>query len=125
MAALAAEAGLLPDHLLTSPADRARETAHEFAKAFGFPLPRIRHDDRAYLAERPQLVAILRGAPDAARRVLLVGHNPGLSELAEWLTGEDVGNLPTASVYVAAGALERWSDLSHGAFGRTRYDWPR
>jgi phosphohistidine phosphatase len=125
MARRAHELGIAPDHLISSPADRAIATAREFAKTLGFPLPRIRHDDRVYLAEPEQLVAILRAAPANARRVMLVGHNPGLSQLAEWLTGEEVGHLPTAAVYAATSDLARWPDLDAGAFRRLHLDHPR
>ncbi len=125
MARRAHELGLAPDHLIASPADRAIATAREFAKALAFPLPRIRHDDRVYLAEPDRLVAILRNAPPDAQRVMLVGHNPGLSELAAWLTGEDVGHLPTAALCVATAALERWTDLQRGGFERLHLEHPR
>lgn len=125
MARRARELGLAPDHLIASPADRAIATAREFAKALDFPLPRIRHDDRVYLAEPERLVAILRAAPPDAERVMLVGHNPGISELARWLTGEDVGQLPTAALYVATAELDRWADLEHGCCERLCLDHPR
>jgi phosphohistidine phosphatase len=125
MAQRARDLGLAPDHLISSPADRAIATAREFAKALDFPLPRIRHDDRVYLAEPEQLVAILRSVPAGARRVLLVGHNPGISQLARWLTGEDVGDLPTAALYAASAELGRWADLHAGAFERTHFEHPR
>lgn len=125
MAERARDLGLTPDHLISSPADRAIATAREFAKALDFPLPRIRHDDRVYLAEPEQLVAILRSVPAGARRVMLVGHNPGISQLARWLTGEDVGDLPTAALYAASAELVRWADLRAGAFERTHFEHPR
>jgi phosphohistidine phosphatase len=125
MARRAHELELVPDHLIASPADRALETAREFAKALGFPLPRIRHDDRVYLAEPAQLVAILRSVPNDVRTVMLVGHNPGISRLAEWLTGDDVGDLPTAAIYAASGELDRWHDLARDTFERTARDHPR
>lgn len=125
MARRALELGLVPDHLISSPADRAIATAREFARTLGFPLPRIRHDDRVYLAEPEQLVAILRAAPSAASRVMLVGHNPGLSQLAEWLAGDAVGHLPTAAVYAMRSRSGAWPDLHAGAFERTHYEYPR
>lgn len=125
MAARAAALGLAPAHLISSPADRAIATARQFAKALGFPLPRIRHDDRVYLAEREQLVAILRALPDAPQRVMLVGHNPGLSALAEWLTDEDVDALATGSFYVARGPLAHWANLARGALEPAGYEQPR
>lgn len=125
MAARARELRLRPDHLIASPADRALETAREFAKALGFPLHRIRHDDRVYLAERTQLVAIVRAAPPDCEHVLIVGHNPGLSRLAAWVADdESLGELPTAALYSARGELDSWQDLSAGSLERVCLETP-
>jgi phosphohistidine phosphatase len=125
MAARARKLGLVPDHVITSPADRAVATAREFARALAFPLPRIRHDDRVYLAERKALVEIVRGLPASIGRVLLVGHNPGLSELAGWLTGEDIDQLPTAAIYAVRIDAGDWRELQRDAGERIAYEWPR
>lgn len=117
--------GLLPDHLISSPADRARETAHELAKSLDFPLHRIRHDDRVYLAEQEQLVAILRAVPPAAEHVLIVGHNPGLSRLAAWIADDTTfGELPTAALVSLRGELDRWQDLYAGSLARDAFETP-
>jgi phosphohistidine phosphatase len=119
MADLAHALGLRPDHVITSPAVRTVSTAKEFARALGFPLPKIRHDDRIYLAERATLVTILRATPASCRHVLLVGHNPGVSRLAHWLTGDDaIGDLPPAGLCALKGRLERWTDVDAGVFER-------
>jgi phosphohistidine phosphatase len=125
MAELAHALGTRPDHIVSSPATRAISTAKEFARALGFPLQKIRHDDRIYLAERATLVAILRAVPAARRHVLLVGHNPGVSRLAAWLIGDDsVGDLPTAGMFAAKSAIENWTDVDAGTFESIRLRWP-
>ena len=125
MAELAHSLGLQPDHLLTSPAVRAISTAKEFARALGFPLPKIRHDDRIYLAERSTLSAILRTVPPSTRHVLLVGHNPGLSRLTAWLSADDdSGELPTAALCTLRCELLSWSELAAGSCVRVRLRWP-
>jgi phosphohistidine phosphatase len=125
MADLAQALGLRPDHVVSSPAVRAISTAKEFARSLNFPLQRIRHDDRIYLAERSTLATILRSTPATARHVLLVGHNPGVSRLVSWLTGDDAGgDLPTAALCTLGGSLERWSELDGGLFEQVRLRWP-
>jgi phosphohistidine phosphatase len=125
MADLAHALGLRPDHVVSSPAVRAISTAKEFARSFGYPLQRIRHDDRIYLAERNTLATILRSAPATARHVLLVGHNPGVSRLVAWLTGDDGGgDLPTAALCTLEGPIDRWPDVDGGLFEKVRLRWP-
>ncbi len=120
MAELAHALGLRPDHIVTSPAVRTVSTAKEFARALGFPLQKIRHDDRIYLADRAALVTILRAVPAACRHVLLVGHNPGLSRLAKWLTDDDsIGDLVPAALCALKGpGVDRWADVDAGLFER-------
>jgi phosphohistidine phosphatase len=125
MSELAHALGVRPDYVLSSPAIRAISTAKEFARSLGLPLPKIRHDDRIYLAERTTLVAILRSVPDSVRHVLLVGHNPGLTRLVGWLSGDDqAGELPTAAMCTLKAGIDHWRDLDAGRFETVRLRWP-
>jgi phosphohistidine phosphatase len=125
MAELAHSLGIRADHFISSPAARAISTAKEFARSLGFPLQKIRHDDRVYLAERATLVTVLRSAPASARHVLIFGHNPGMSRLAAWLTDDDsLGELPTAGFCTVRGTIDEWSAVASGAFEKVRLRWP-
>ena len=125
MAALARALDLDPDHLLASPAVRTVSTAKEFARALGYPLPRIRHDDRLYLARRATLAGIVAALPDSVRHVLVVGHNPGISELAAWLADDPaLGDFPTAALCTLRAPTPRWGELGRGACERVRWRWP-
>jgi phosphohistidine phosphatase len=83
---------LLPDVVLSSPAMRARDTALAACQAMDFPLRDIRYEEPLYLADLDALLAAVRNLPAGARRVLLVGHNPGLEQLLRSLTRDP---LPT------------------------------
>ena len=125
MAELAHALALRPDHIVTSPAVRTVSTAKEFARALGFALPKIRYDDRIYLAERNMLVTILRAVPATRRHVLMVGHNPGISRLARFLSGdESLADLAPAAVCALAAEIDRWEDVEAGAFKLRTLRWP-
>lgn len=81
MGAWLAGQDLLPDIILTSPAVRARETAHKACKAMGLTTERIREEPLIYLGNVNSLFTVLGSCPADAQRVLLVGHNPGLEAL--------------------------------------------
>src|SRR5581483_10440208 len=72
--------GLVPDVALVSPATRAEETWALIAKALP-QAPRVVKEEGIYNAGRDKLISIIRKAPDA-HVLLVVGHNPGLHELA-------------------------------------------
>jgi phosphohistidine phosphatase len=76
--------GLLPDVVLVSSAKRTMETMSALEPWDDTPL--IEPMDELYLASKAQLFATLRGVAETARGVLLIGHNPGMHDLAIALT---------------------------------------
>ncbi|QNE37316.1 SixA phosphatase family protein [Leifsonia shinshuensis] len=77
------------DLAIVSPARRARET-WELASAELTPAPPARYDDRVYAASLATLLDIVHEIPDDVRTLALVGHNPGMEQLASLLAGEDM-----------------------------------
>ena len=97
------EEGLVPDLVLSSPAARARETVERILPALRIGTGAIEWDGRVYEGRLDGLLAVLADVPATARRVLLVGHNPGLEDLVLHLGGDvpipDDGKLlPTAAI---------------------------
>jgi phosphohistidine phosphatase len=94
VASALADVGLIPDLALVSAAVRTRET---WAAMSGLlPGCEVRFEEGLYLAEAPEMQRQVRSA-GAASVVLLVGHNPGLQELAEALMAEASGPSGTLS----------------------------
>ncbi len=114
------EEGLRPDHVVSSPARRARKTARRVCRELGFDKSRVHWDQRIYEGELDDLLAVLADCPPDARRVLLVGHNPGLDNLLRHLWGdatelpEDNNLLPTAAV-AQLELPDDWGALVYGA----------
>ena len=106
--------GISPDHVLCSPARRARETLDALASALG-PLPPAEFPEALYLADTPTVVSHIRGVPAETRSLLLVGHNPGLEELVRGLAGAEAGalgaGLPAAGLAVFEISGD-WSSVS-------------
>ena len=101
---------LLPERIVSSNAERARDTARRVASAARFDgvldeLPEL------YLAEPDAYIDALRERAGDARRVLVVGHNPGLEALALLLTGEPT-SLPTAGLVVCELPIAAFQQLS-------------
>ena len=100
---------LQPDLVLSSPAERARQTARLVLEAAKFNAE-LRHDERIYEASAARLFEIVSQIEDSANVALLVGHNPGLEELLEVLTGE-AREMPTASLACIELSIDKWSKL--------------
>jgi phosphohistidine phosphatase len=126
-AALAAM-GLRPDLVLCSGAVRGRETLSLVLEKLGPPVPEVAYDDAIYMATPATLLARIRAAaaePDrvAPRHIVIVGHNPGLEELALLLVGggaaDDLASVaekfPTGAVAVIAFNADSWAGVEPGS----------
>lgn len=109
---------LRPDLLLSSPAERARQTAALVSEAAGFAAG-LRYDERIYEADAARLLEVISQVEEGADAVLLVGHNPGLEELLALLTGEAQG-MPTAALARVSLEIEKWGKVREGT---GRLEW--
>lgn len=112
--------GLVPDHVVSSPAERARQTVEKVCKRLDFKKKRIIWEPDVYEADISDLLDVLARCPAKATTVLVVGHNPGLEELVLHLAGEEIERpsdgklLPTAAV-ARLEMPEDWSQLAPGS----------
>ena len=112
---------LIPDHIITSTAVRALETAKAIAAATGYQ-GSLEISRQLYLAEPPVYLQAIEDAPSGKERVLLVGHNPGISELLLLLTGEE-RDMPTAAIAQVQLPLSEFTGIANGARGQLVNFW--
>ena len=110
-----------PDLILCSPAVRTRETLDLVKDAFGHKVE-VSYDKGLYLAEPEELLARIQAADNGVECLMVIGHNPGMQELALALTGigmkKDRAKLaekfPTAAIARFKVPSARWADLQPG-----------
>jgi phosphohistidine phosphatase len=118
---------LVPERVLCSPARRTRDTWTGVSAQLPAPVDVV-FDGRLYVAGRQGILSAIRDQDDAVDELLLIGHNPGLQEAAEWLIASgDVEQrerlrekFPTAALAVINFALDKWSDV-HERSGRLEH----
>jgi phosphohistidine phosphatase len=123
MGALMREKGFVPDLILSSTAVRARTTA-EIVRAALQSEVKICFDVRIYNAATRDLLEVLSQLPDAAEKVMLVGHNPELENLIFALTGETI-TLPTAALAEIELPLGKWMEIARGGGKLKNTFYPR
>ncbi len=111
MAALIKPEAPAPDLIISSPADRALETAHIFARAWGKDVRKILLVEMVYKG-RPldQLQTMIRSLDDRCRKAVVVGHNPSLSDLAGLLLRRNGLEIPKAGVLTLRFEAETWQE---------------
>ena len=124
--------GLSPDVVLVSSARRTLQTLEALSPLPDSPI--IEPMDELYLASWQNLLGLLHRAPETARSVLLIGHNPGLHDLALALTGADAmarnpdarrmaGAFPTAAL-AEFSISSPWASLAEGGGRLVRFMIP-
>jgi len=104
--------GVRPELVLCSPALRARATLDLVLPALG--TPRVEVDAAVYLASAASLLGCLRAAPPDAGRVLIVGHNPGLHDLACLLAPPGPDAFPTGALAELRLDVDAWPEARPG-----------
>ncbi|MGI4750917.1 MAG: SixA phosphatase family protein [Janthinobacterium lividum] len=110
MAALLLNNITAPGLIITSPALRALNTAHIFAATFGFDDAVV--NDKIFEASAETLLKIVTQLDNEDEVVCLVGHNPGVSNLLYYLTG-DITTIPTSSWVEIELTVDSWAEVSN------------
>jgi phosphohistidine phosphatase len=119
-------ASVQPKRILSSPAVRAMATASLLARELAVPARLIQQDERLYLADARTLLAVVQELGAGAPHLMLVGHNPGLTEFADGLSSErSIDNLPTAAAYSLEFDIADWRELAWASGVNAEFDYPR
>ncbi len=115
MGALLHLSGRSPDLIVSSQAVRAVTTARLLAgSATDNPEP-IRIESRIYLQPVSTLLQVIQSLDDSLKRIYLVGHNPDITDLVDFLTSELPFELPTAAVASISFELDSWGYVEAGS----------
>ena len=103
------------DLIVSSPADRALETAHIFARNFKYPVQKIKLVENVYSADSIQpLIETIRNLGHITRTVAIIGHNPLFDELAAYLIPGFSRTVPKSAVLGIEFEAASWIDISQG-----------
>lgn len=120
------ERQIMPDLMLSSPAQRAKKTAIAIAKAIDYPKKGIKYNDNMYHTSASYLLEMVRGQDDKHDTIMLFGHNPGFNDLADMLLEKNpVHNIPTTGVYCIGFEVDSWKKVREGKGGAIFFDYPK
>ena len=109
-------AGVKPDLILSSHAIRAAETAKIIAEAINYPIDDILVTDKIYHSDTDDLFDLLFALDNDVESVMLVGHNPTLTYMANHFLDEKLENLPTSGVVCVEFETDKWEELFSASY---------
>lgn len=121
MGQLLVEKSLVPELIVSSTALRARETALAVAAACAWK-PDLRLTRSLYMAEPDDILQVVAQLTDDVKRVLVVGHNPGMEDLVSDLSFMR-NSMPTAAVAKFELSVTSWSQPIDGKVAKLVDVW--
>ena len=119
------DAGIRPSLIVSSPAVRAWATAKVIANQIGYPREFLQRDSALYLASVNGILDVIVSQDAGFNNLMLVGHNPGFTDFANYLVPGLTNNMPTAAVVCVELDTDDWSLYDKPDVNLVLYDFPK
>lgn len=113
------------DLILTSPARRTLATAKRMAEVLNFAESKIKTNPDLYHASDSTILEILKTVKDKHDTIMLVGHNPGLTDFVNTLMNLVIDNIPTCGIAACKLDIQSWKELDWKQGKLLFYDYPK
>ena len=125
MAKKLSERKVSPDKFITSPANRALYTSIIFSRVLKFPYEQIEISDSIYMGYTDDLLRLIGSQDDSHNTILIFGHNPAFTSLANVLMDNYIDNVPTAGVVSLEFETTKWSEVINITARKDFFDYPK
>lgn len=115
----------LPELIVSSTALRAISTARAVAREIGYREDGILEAPDLYLASPDAILAVIRQTPASAHTLMIIGHNPGLTDFANMFEDVRLDDMPTAGMLCAEFDAQDWSSIDPARAHFAWYDYPK
>lgn len=112
MAQLLSKKEVVPDLIISSTAKRAMETAQFFCEVFNYSKDKLILDLGIYERGSKYIINLLSKLDDSVNTVILVGHNPDITSMATYFSGEFFDNVPTCGIISVKFNFDSWANIS-------------
>lgn len=114
---------IFPDLILSSTAVRALKYAEILADKLNYGKENVKASRDYYFADLNEIISALRSVSNNYNSIFFIGHNPEITYLANFLSGNDVNNIPTSGVFGLKYDIKNWTELdeNNGKFNLFYY----
>lgn len=116
---------MIPEKIITSPANRALHTALIFARVFEFPAAMIEISDALYESSTDKMLELIRKTDEKYGSVMICGHNPHATEIANCFLKNRLDNVPTSGVVTLKFKSESWAGIDRKNLEDHLFNFPK
>jgi phosphohistidine phosphatase len=125
MGKLMHQKGFFPQEIISSPAERALSTANLFCNEIEFPHKKLKINHNLYAASSSEMLTVIKSLSENIESVLLIGHNPGLTDLVNYLSESQVENVPTCGIVELFSKKKSWQEIEFGSCRMGFFEYPK
>lgn len=114
-----------PDLILSSPANRAAMTARVIAAAIDYRLEDIQYSEAVYEFSENALIEVVKQFADDVKKAMIVGHNPAINGLANYIGDQSISNIPTCGIFCAELDISSWGDIDAQCGKMKFFEFPK
>lgn len=114
-----------PDIVYSSPSKRTRQTASYICEGINYNEESILFKEEIYEASTGALLRLINSISDDNKTAMVIGHNPSMTYLAEYLTDEILNNIPTCGVLKINFEIDSWKFVSKSTGILEWYTYPK
>jgi len=115
---------IMLDLIISSPAKRTKKTAIEISSKLGYPEKKIQFNEDLYEASSNTIIKLIKKIEEKYDRVMIFGHNPGLTMLNNHISNHYIDNIPTCGI-VALQFDKKWSEIDKNSCKFLFFEYPK
>ena len=124
MADFLQQCGYPINRIISSDAVRALQTAEEYRKLLT-PETKVSRQHKLYQATYSDILTVIKSIPESDEMVMLVGHNPGMNDVLNYLIRSEVDDMPTCSVAIIQFDVAGWDEIKINSGNLLAFEYPK
>ncbi|MCT7589357.1 SixA phosphatase family protein [Aliarcobacter butzleri] len=124
MAKVLKEKNIRPDLIISSPSLRTKQTLEYFIKELNYK-DEVKLEESIYEAPYENLLKVIKDIPNIHKIVFLIGHNPALCDLTNFLVDKSFENIPTCGIVEIDFNVKNWKDISKENSNLISFEYPK
>ncbi len=116
---------LNPEKIISSPANRALHTSTIFARVLSYPYQNIEINENIYFADKNTMLALINQVHYQFESLMVFGHNPTFTDLANHFLNQSIDNIPTTGVVWLKFETNEWTKIDKNNLVDYFFDYPK